>query len=446
MCTSRFDKNRRILVIDDSRAIHDDFRKILGVGQDDAAGLDEAEATLFGGVLADERADSFEIDSAYQGKEGLELVRQALQAGRPYAVAFVDIRMPPGWDGITTIAHLWQEDPNLDVVVCTAYSDYSWEEMVQTLGETDHLLILKKPFDNVEVRQLSWTLCEKWNLACQVRSTVEHLEQAVAERTRNLQERTEQLEQTHTQLLHAQKLETIGRCSVSIAHEINQPLCAIMGYAEAGRLAAQSFEGIPDRILCDFDKVVELADRAGEIVRRFRDFVCEGKLDQSTVDMNNLIREAMHFVASEARANGVRLRLELPASVPTVSADLIHVQQVISNLAQNAIEAMNEGDTGEREVTVRTRKAENDTVEIAVCDTGPGVPQQDVDTLFEPFFTTKFGGMGMGLAISRSIIEAHEGRLWATPNPDRGMTFRFTLPMSVAEEYDEARQHCICSG
>ncbi|MFH1749258.1 MAG: ATP-binding protein [Planctomycetota bacterium] len=219
-----------------------------------------------------------------------------------------------------------------------------------------------------------------------------------------------------------------------------------MGYAEAGRLAAQSAEGIPDRILADLDNVVEQADRAGKIIRRFRAFVCEGKLDRCTVDMNKLIRETMHFVASEARANGVRLRLELSTGEPLVSADPLHVQQVISNLAQNALEAMNAGDTGERELIVRTRKAESDTVEIAVRDTGPGARQQDIDKLFEPFFTTKFGGMGMGLAISRSIIEAHGGRLWATPNPERGMTFRFTLPLSVAEEYDEVRQHSVCSG
>ena len=439
-------KNRRILVIDDNRTIHDDVRKILGRKQANAGDLNQAEAALFDDTLAGTRADGFEIDSAYQGQEGLEMVRQALQAECPYAVAFVDIRMPPGWDGITTIAHLWQEDPNFEVVVCTAYSDYTWEEMVQALGETDHLLILKKPFDSIEVRQLACALCEKWDFACQVRHTVDDLEKAVAERTRELQERKEQLGQTHAQLLQAQKLETIGRCSVSIAHELNQPLTAIMGYAEAGRLAAQSVEGIPDRVLGDLETIAEQADRAGEIIRRFKTFVCEGKLDRLAVDMNKLIREAMHFVASEARANGVRLQLELSTSVPPVSADPIHVQQVISNLAQNAIEAMNEGDTGERELIIRTRKAESDTVEIAVCDTGTGVREQIVDKLFEPFFTTKFGGMGMGLAISRSIIEAHGGRLWAVPNPDRGMTFRFTLPLSAAEKYDETRQHCICSG
>ncbi|MFH1417731.1 MAG: ATP-binding protein [Planctomycetota bacterium] len=195
--TAELKKNRRILVIDDNRTIHEDVRKIFGAKQAHAAGLDEAEATLFGGASANDRSDGFEIDSAYQGQEGLEMVRQALRAERPYAMAFVDVRMPPGWDGITTIAHLWQEDPNIEVVVCTAYSDYTWEDMTKTLGETDHLLILKKPFDNIEVRQLACALCEKWNLASQVRHIVDDLERAVAERTRELQERQEQLQEAH---------------------------------------------------------------------------------------------------------------------------------------------------------------------------------------------------------------------------------------------------------
>jgi len=200
MCAQRNDKNRRILVIDDQKAIHADIRKILGPGQAHAAGLDDAEAAVFGDASAGARSDDFEVDSAYQGQEGLEMVRQALRAERPYAVAFVDVRMPPGWDGITTIAHLWQDDPNLEVVVCTAYSDYTWEGMAQTLGETDNLLILKKPFDNIEIRQLACGLCGKWNLAHQVRNTVNDLETAVAERTCELQEQQEQLQKAHTDI------------------------------------------------------------------------------------------------------------------------------------------------------------------------------------------------------------------------------------------------------
>ena len=144
MHAPRFDKNRRILVIDDNRAIHDDLRKILVADGGTASPLQEKEAALFGDAAETASSNDFEVDSAYQGQEGLELVRRAIRAERPYAMAFVDVRMPPGWDGIETTTRLWQEDPDLQVVICTAYSDYTWAETVEKLRETNRFLILKK--------------------------------------------------------------------------------------------------------------------------------------------------------------------------------------------------------------------------------------------------------------------------------------------------------------
>src|SRR5437867_7733441 len=141
--------NRRILVIDDNRAIHADFRKIFNPAEEDESALADAEAALFGDAAPCPASQpGFELDSAFQGQEGLALIQQALEEKRPYAMAFVDVRMPPGWDGIETISRIWQEYADLQVVVCTAYSDYSWEQMVEQLGHSDRLVILKKPFDN----------------------------------------------------------------------------------------------------------------------------------------------------------------------------------------------------------------------------------------------------------------------------------------------------------
>jgi PAS domain S-box-containing protein len=155
--------NRRILLVDDNPSIHADFRKILCPPPGDAS-LAALEAALFGERAAPEPAPGFELDSAFQGQEALELVRQALAQDRPYALAFVDVRMPPGWDGIETIARIWEVYPELQVVVCTAYSDYSWEEMRARVGQPDSLLVLKKPFDNIEVQQLAHALTRKWQL------------------------------------------------------------------------------------------------------------------------------------------------------------------------------------------------------------------------------------------------------------------------------------------
>jgi PAS domain S-box-containing protein len=165
-------KNRRILVIDDNEAIHKDFREILGTADTDTAALDEAKAAILGAGPEAAKLESFEIDSAFQGQEGLERVRQALHEGWPYAMAFVDVRMPPGWDGIETVRQIWAEYPQLEVVICTAYSDYQWQDIIDMLGQTDQLLILKKPFDNVEVRQLACALTEKWSLARQAESAL----------------------------------------------------------------------------------------------------------------------------------------------------------------------------------------------------------------------------------------------------------------------------------
>src|ERR1017187_4156900 len=157
MKTSDLQPNHRILIIDDNESIHADFRDILCPGSSSSAAARKVEAALFD---EDPQADqgSFELDSAYQGQSGLVMVEQALAEKRPYALAFVDVRMPPGWDGVETIARIWKVCPEIQVVVCTAYSDYSWEEMRAKVGQADSLLILKKPFDNVEVQQLAHAL------------------------------------------------------------------------------------------------------------------------------------------------------------------------------------------------------------------------------------------------------------------------------------------------
>lgn len=157
---------RRILVIDDQDAIHQDYRKIICPPKLQSVSLDAMEAEMFGNPVdeADEW-DLYEIDSAYQGQDAVAMVEQSLQEGTPYAVAFVDIRMPPGWDGIRTVRRIWEIDPEVLVVLCSAYSDYSWQDIVRELGRTDRFLILKKPFDNVEVRQCAAALAERWVVA-----------------------------------------------------------------------------------------------------------------------------------------------------------------------------------------------------------------------------------------------------------------------------------------
>ncbi|MBK5541894.1 EAL domain-containing protein [Pseudomonas sp. TH07] len=178
-------RNRRILIVDDTAAIHQDFRKILAPGTPAEDPLGSAEAALFGSPLSI-AAEAFTLDSAFQGQEALEKVQAALDCDQPYAMAFIDMRMPPGWDGLETISRLWQADPKLQIALCTAYSDYSWEDIAERLELGDRLLILKKPFDAIEIRQMASTLTVKWQMTEAAELKLDQLQQAVEERTREL--------------------------------------------------------------------------------------------------------------------------------------------------------------------------------------------------------------------------------------------------------------------
>ena len=186
--------NNRILIIDDNPSIHDDFRKVLGSESTESRReLDDDEAALFGEKAGSAAGADFELVSAFQGQEGLEAVRLAARDGRPFAMAFVDIRMPPGWDGIETITAIWKEYPDLQVVICTAYSDYSWDDMASALGSSDSVLVLKKPFDSVEVLQMAHALTKKWQLARVAHRQVEELDRLVNQRTAELRIANERL-------------------------------------------------------------------------------------------------------------------------------------------------------------------------------------------------------------------------------------------------------------
>lgn len=199
--------NTRILIVDDNESIHEDFRKVLiHTKNEDHAELDDLEAELFGedepavSMTDNGEALAYEVDSALQGQEALAMVDKAAEEGRPYALIFMDVRMPPGWDGIETISRIWVKHPYVEMVLCTAYSDYTWDDIVAKLGSSDKLLFLRKPFDAVAVQQMALSLIKKWNLGEQARHYVKNLEKEVQQRTLQLNNLLSELESKNAEL------------------------------------------------------------------------------------------------------------------------------------------------------------------------------------------------------------------------------------------------------
>jgi two-component system NtrC family sensor kinase len=428
--------NRRVLLVDDMPAIHDDFRKILAPASPARSALDATRARLF-----DEAPPApslrFELDSVYQGQEALVRVDASVRDRRPYAMAFVDIRMPPGWDGVETIERLWSADPRLQVVICTAYCDTPWEEVLQRLDARDRLLILKKPFDNIEVQQLASTLCAKWRMAQREVDERRHLE---------------------SQLVQAERLASIGQLAAGIAHEINNPMgyissnfTTLEGYLSdlmamlsayeaaearlgAGEVALQ-LRRLRERLQLDELKadVAGLMGESQEGIQRVRQIVQDLKdfsrvdtgQDWQWADLHKGIDSTLTIVASEVRYKADVVKRY--GTLPEVWCLPSQLNQVILNLVLNAVQAIGRQ---RGEIAIATG-VERDRVWIEIADTGCGIAPESRSRIFDPFFTTKpvGQGTGLGLSLSYGIVQKHRGRIEVDSEVGRGSRFRVWLPV-----------------
>lgn len=243
------------------------------------------------------------------------------------------------------------------------------------------------------------------------------------------------LQVLQSELVHVSRLTAMGEMASTLAHELNQPLAAVSNYLKGCRrlLEQASLEALPT-VMQGLDKASEQAVRAGQIIRRLRNFVSRGETDRRVEKVSQLIDEASALALVGGREAGIVSRLDLHPDVSTVVADRVQIQQVLVNLIRNAVDAMHA--SPRREITISAHPAPEGMVEIGVSDTGPGLSPEVADRLFQPFVTTKETGMGVGLSISRTIVEAHGGKLWVEDNADGGAFFRLTLP---AGESDETR-------
>ena len=245
------------------------------------------------------------------------------------------------------------------------------------------------------------------------------------------------LQELQSELVHISRLTAMGEMASTLAHELNQPLSAIANYLKGSRRLLEGSADQRSNTMRDaMDKAAEQALRAGQIIRRLRDFVARGESERRVESMKKLVEEASALALVGAKDQGVRVRFMFDPAVELVLADKVQIQQVLLNLLRNAIEAMETSD--KRELTVSSAAAQDDWVTISVADTGSGIASEMTSQLFQPFVTTKRHGMGVGLSISRTIVEAHGGRIWADSNPGGGTTFRFTLRAVSKEEIGHA--------
>ncbi len=434
-------RNRRILVIDDTAAIHEDFRTILARDARDTSALDRVEAAIFDATSEKTQFESFEVDSAFQGQEGLEKIRQALQEGRPYAVVFVDVRMPPGWDGIETISRIWQEDPDLQAVICTAYSDFSWHDIIKKLGKTERLLILKKPFDSIEVYQLAGALTEKWYLNQKAKLKQDELERIVKQRTLQLQETNVRLKETNGELIIA--LEEAKKADkakseflANMSHEIRTPMNSVIGFSE---------------ILADEDLTAEqksyinLILNSGHDLLRLIDNILDfssiesGRLEMESVicSLEQLLEETESLMRPLATEKGLEFAVNqcdpLPAQIRT---DSTRIRQCLTNLIGNAIKFTEKGHVY-LNVSMEDRNNQQ-YIRFDVEDTGIGIPPEKHEKIFESFtqadgsHSREYGGTGLGLAITKRLAELLGGNLTLSSRQGKGSVFSLAIRLDGA--------------
>lgn len=432
---------RKILVVDDNESIHKDIESILsGNNRIDSNELFELESELFGHVENSNSNDiSYRIDHAYQGLEAIEMVAKASKNGEPYTLVFMDVRMPPGIDGVETINRIWKEYPLTEMVICTAYSDYSWTEILDNLGKTDHLLFMRKPFDATALKQTALSLTTKWQLQQETVSYTENLEIEVDKRTRELNELVKEFKSLKeiAEKASAAKSEFLA----NVSHEIRTPMNGILGM---------------NNLLMDSDLTNEQIDLAEMvkysaeallyIINDILDFskIEAGKMQIESIPFNlrELVQNLQKILQLNATAKNLNIGINYDKSIPDwFVGDPTRIRQVLMNFGNNAIKFTDKGIV-QFNILILENLESSKKLRFEVIDSGVGIPLDKQKILFKPFSqadsstSRKYGGTGLGLAICKQISDLMNGDIGFMSKEGNGATFWFevTLDSTVSLE------------
>lgn len=447
--------NNRILIVDDNASIHEDFRKLLEPRLPPRnPQLEQVESALFGDeddfVAPDQQSApqlGYALQFAYQAEEALELVHRSEEEGKPFAVIFTDVRMPPGLDGVQLVERLLKMSPFAEIVIVTAFSDYSWESMVEKFGWTDRILILRKPFDSITIKQISSTLTKKWLLGAQARQMAARMSLNLVTLERKVEERTARLAQAYKELQNFAYI---------VSHDLRSPLVSIRGFVSELRFDLEKVFQAVDILLPNLEK-----DQQNSLQVALRENIPEAMdfIDTSTTKMDRLIRGILKLARLGHRSfqfeeldlaeivgqqlenlsyplEKGRVQVDLVQPLPSLHSDRLALEQIIGNLLSNAVKFLCHDRPGLIRISGETM---GDQVLLTIADNGRGIEPNDIDSIFDIFQrggARDTPGEGMGLTFVKTLVQRLDGKVTCDSTPGMGATFVVSLPREPATSAD----------
>lgn len=455
-------QRKKILICDDNESIHEDFRFTLGYSESRtkkkeianklSALIDDLDESATPNSSEDRLKEiEYDLDFAKQGEEAIHKVVNAEKNNSPYALIFMDIRMPPGIDGIQTIKLLRKDYPHLEFVICTAFSDYNWDEISKEIGYTDKVLFITKPFDPTAIKQIALSQTMKFELIKENKLYREKLESLVEKRTKQLKSQINEIKEMQKTLVNQEKLASLGTMTAGIAHELKNPLNFITNFSDSLSATVDEInqnikDGCPDNSINELtylvhitsQKIKDHTNRANIIIENMLLHSRGEGLKSEPIVINEIINKYFNlsYVSAKSLYSGFQCQniINIDENIKPSQLVVQDIGRVFINLISNAYYSMNEKRKSNKDYQPKleiTSSDKNDGFEIKIKDNGCGISDDHIKKIFDPFYTTKPTGIGTGLGLSISydiITNQHQGTLVCKSKSGEWTEFLIFLP------------------